>query len=550
LEGFAVKVFNMKAKKGIQWIKEQLYKGGDMGSEEDVDALIGHFLWDHRKELSKSELGDLFGEDTVEAKRIYNAFVSKFNVVGLDLDLTLRRLLYLFKLPGEAQKIDRVMQVFSKHYYDANCGENTPLPLVREAIKSPKEAYTLVFALIMLNTDAHTENLPKRMSCQEFLDNIRYSTKEGIFIDNDYLSDMYYRIVNEEIRMQDAARYPFASKKGFLEVRLGPFWAKRWIILSEGKLVICKSVEHEDEAQLAVPASSLVVDDSAADPTAALTFGVSTPITKLKFRAKSERDRLQWLDALAKEAQVVVEETIDTAESSESVSSRSDLFTTPMTRRPVGLAYDLTPVKRPAIVEEDSPTAAATAAAAAAGVGAAIPSVASTFALVSTSSSSDLQQAQSAKSPRGGGGGGKSPRRRKKKTSLGTGGKKRRKRDKVVALYDISAPPGSGRINVTAGEVLLLVQRTNQNWYKVQSHAGVTGYIPASYITPHISGISSLEPPPQPPVPPEDFTRVVFASGSMPDAAALSSLLSPREPPRMTDEDDEEEEKTLDQSEL
>lgn len=198
----------MKAKKGVSWIKEQMYKSADVGSDEDVDAAIGVFLWEHRKELSKSELGDLFGEDTVEAKRIYNAFVSKFNVAGLDLDLALRRLLYLFKLPGEAQKIDRVMQVFSKHYYDSNCGENSPL-------KSAKEAYTLVFALIMLNTDAHTENLPKRMSCQEFLDNIRYSTKEGIFIDHDYLSDMYYRIVNEEIKMQDAARYPFASKKGF-----------------------------------------------------------------------------------------------------------------------------------------------------------------------------------------------------------------------------------------------------------------------------------------------------------------------------------------------
>ncbi len=108
-EGFAIKVFNMKAKKGIRWIKEQLYKGGEM-ADADADAAIGHFLWDHRNELSKDELGDLFGEDTDEAKRIYNAFVSKFNVTGLDLDLALRRLLYVFKLPGEAQKIDRIMK--------------------------------------------------------------------------------------------------------------------------------------------------------------------------------------------------------------------------------------------------------------------------------------------------------------------------------------------------------------------------------------------------------------------------------------------------------
>ena len=103
------RVFNMKAKKGIRWIKEQLFKGGEM-SDADADVAIGHFLWDHRNELSKEELGDLFGEDTDEAKRIYNAFVSKFVVTGIDLDLALRRLLYLFKLPGEAQKIDRIMK--------------------------------------------------------------------------------------------------------------------------------------------------------------------------------------------------------------------------------------------------------------------------------------------------------------------------------------------------------------------------------------------------------------------------------------------------------
>ncbi len=520
----------MKAKKGVSWIKEQLYKSADVGSEEEVDASIGHFLWDHRKELSKTELGDLFGEDTIEAKRIYNAFVSKFNVLGLDLDLALRRLLYLFKLPGEAQKIDRVMQVFSKHYYDANCGENSPLPLVREAIKSPKEAYTLVFALIMLNTDAHTENLPKRMSCQEFLDNIRYSTKEGIFIDNDYLSDMYYRIVNEEIKMQDAARYPFASKKGFLEVRLGPFWAKRWIILSEGKLVICKSVEHEDEAQLAVPASSLVVDDATSEPSAALTFTVSTPVTKLKFRAKSDRDRSQWLDALAKEAQVVAEETSDPAESSESSSghaSRSELFTTPVGRRPSAVTpFDLSSVRRPML--DTAPSSSAD------------ESSSMVAAASSSAAGSDIQSIPK-NSPRGG----KSPRRRKKKTlTSGTGGKKRRKRDKVVALYDIVSPPGSGRISVTAGEVLLLMQRTNQAWYKVQSHAGVIGYIPSCWITPFISGISSLEPPPQPPMPPEDFTRsAIVVSPPAQDAAVLSSLLSPREVSRANDDDDEEEEK-------
>ncbi len=82
---------------------------------------------------------------------MFKGFVSQFVVAGLDLDLALRRLMYLFRLPGEvaravccvcvcvcvlclcvlcvwlqrsfhqtkpqAQKIDRVMRVFSEHYF-------------------------------------------------------------------------------------------------------------------------------------------------------------------------------------------------------------------------------------------------------------------------------------------------------------------------------------------------------------------------------------------------------------------------------------------------
>ncbi len=94
-------------------------------------------------------------------------------------------------------------------------------------------------------------------TCQEFLDNIRYSTKEGIFIDNDYLTDMYWRIVQEEIKKEENAKYPFASKKGYLELKLGPFWAKRWLVLCEGRLIVCKSATQEDEYQLLVPMSTM-----------------------------------------------------------------------------------------------------------------------------------------------------------------------------------------------------------------------------------------------------------------------------------------------------
>jgi Sec7-like guanine-nucleotide exchange factor len=48
-----------------------------------------------------------------------------------------------FRLPGEAQKVDRVMEAFASAFVTANPQE----------FDSPDTAYTLAFSVIMLNTD-------------------------------------------------------------------------------------------------------------------------------------------------------------------------------------------------------------------------------------------------------------------------------------------------------------------------------------------------------------------------------------------------------------
>lgn len=49
------------------------------------------------------------------------------------------------RLPGEAQKIDRIMEKFAERY----CRDNP------SAFAAADGAYLLAFAIIMLNTDAH-----------------------------------------------------------------------------------------------------------------------------------------------------------------------------------------------------------------------------------------------------------------------------------------------------------------------------------------------------------------------------------------------------------
>jgi brefeldin A-inhibited guanine nucleotide-exchange protein len=49
------------------------------------------------------------------------------------------------RLPGEAQKIDRLMEKFAERYVKCNAN----------SFKSADVAYVLAYSVIMLNTDAH-----------------------------------------------------------------------------------------------------------------------------------------------------------------------------------------------------------------------------------------------------------------------------------------------------------------------------------------------------------------------------------------------------------
>lgn len=61
-----------------------------------------------------------------------------------------------FRLPGEAQKIDRLMEKFAERFVNCN----------PDAFKSADVAYVLAYSVIMLNTDAHNPQVKVKMSQQ------------------------------------------------------------------------------------------------------------------------------------------------------------------------------------------------------------------------------------------------------------------------------------------------------------------------------------------------------------------------------------------------
>eukprot|EP00983_Pelagomonas_calceolata_P107311 1159330-Pelagomonas_calceolata.AAC.12 len=77
--------------------------------------------------------------------QVLDAYTASFNFHDLRFDAAIRLFLESFRLPGEAQKIDRIINSFGNHFYDANPG----------IFRGPDAAYVLAYSVIMLNTDRH-----------------------------------------------------------------------------------------------------------------------------------------------------------------------------------------------------------------------------------------------------------------------------------------------------------------------------------------------------------------------------------------------------------
>jgi hypothetical protein len=102
-------------------------------------------------------------------------------------------------MPGEAQKIDRFVEVFVKTFWQDNCGtSNCPF-------RHQDTVHLVSYATIMLNTDLHRANSDakkkrKKMTKEEFLNNLR-GVDQGNNIDKEYLGRIYDNIEVQPIEM-------------------------------------------------------------------------------------------------------------------------------------------------------------------------------------------------------------------------------------------------------------------------------------------------------------------------------------------------------------
>lgn len=212
--------------------------------EEDVRAIV-RFIRE-TPGLSKEKIGNILGEPDNLSRRVLADYASTFDFERRPFTESLRVYLESFRLPGEAQKIDRIVQSFANRYF----AQNTPADDPRKAnatpgngspstrgvdrgvaaidsqnttaidttgivgdlddnhslsvLKNADAAYVLSFSVVMLNTDLHNESIKKKMTLEDFVRNCR-GINGGEDLPKWFLSQVYDSIAAVEIRMSDEA---------------------------------------------------------------------------------------------------------------------------------------------------------------------------------------------------------------------------------------------------------------------------------------------------------------------------------------------------------
>jgi len=198
-----IRFFNFDADQGIDYLCRVGYLPKDPKE-------VAKFLL-KTEGLDATMVGQYLGEGDEFHLQVMHEFVDLHDFVGLKFDEAIRLFLSSFRLPGEAQKIDRIMEKFASRY----CACNPDL------FANADTAYILAYAVIMLNTDAHHPQVKRKMSKEEFIKNNR-GINDGEDLPEEFLGELYDRIVNEEIRLgnfvkDSAAAYSTSKQDSVLE---------------------------------------------------------------------------------------------------------------------------------------------------------------------------------------------------------------------------------------------------------------------------------------------------------------------------------------------
>nr|KYP64761.1 Pattern formation protein EMB30 [Cajanus cajan] len=175
--------FNRDPKKGLEFLQ------GTHLLPDKLDPQSVACFFRYTAGLDKNLVGDFLGNHDEFCVQVLHEFAGTFDFQDMNLDTALRLFLETFRLPGESQKIHRVLEAFSERYY-----EQSP-----HILANKDAALVLSYSMIMLNTDQHNVQVKKKMTEEDFIRNNRH-INGGNDLPREMLSEIYHSICKNEIR--------------------------------------------------------------------------------------------------------------------------------------------------------------------------------------------------------------------------------------------------------------------------------------------------------------------------------------------------------------
>ncbi|CAL0301460.1 unnamed protein product [Lupinus luteus] len=175
--------FNRDVKKGLEFL-QATHLLPDKLDPQSVACFLRYTVG-----LDKNLIGDFLGNHDEFCVEVLHEFARTFDFQDMTLDTALRLFLESFRLPGESQKIHRVLEAFSERYYEQS----------QHILANKDAALVLSYSIIMLNTDHHNVQVKKKMTEGDFIRNNR-RINGGNDLPQEFLSEIYHSICKNEIR--------------------------------------------------------------------------------------------------------------------------------------------------------------------------------------------------------------------------------------------------------------------------------------------------------------------------------------------------------------
>ncbi|KAL3807779.1 hypothetical protein ACHAXA_000332 [Cyclostephanos tholiformis] len=204
-EAKAALKFNQKPQDGLKYAAER----GHLDITDPVD--VARYLLQNKDIFEKAQIGEYLGREKEWqdgfALKVLRAYGDALDFQGMKFDDAIRYYLSGFRLPGEAQKIDRIMEVFAARYTEQNSS----------VFPTADSAFILAFSIIMLNTDLHNPAIreDRRMTIPSFI-RMNSGVCEGGDFPDEMLAEIFERIKNDPISLKedDNARESAGISKG------------------------------------------------------------------------------------------------------------------------------------------------------------------------------------------------------------------------------------------------------------------------------------------------------------------------------------------------